>query len=263
MQQRPPTASESRPRWLLAQSLLGFFVVLGLSLFLAPSPRAEAAVVHSVLLQLFLVLGVPVVLARLFGLQSRGVFSLRPTCVRNLSWSLVLAVSLIFVLDEVAFLQYLLTGVSASLSPDVLGLLRASSPYQLLWIIFALALVPAVCEEFLFRGLIFDRFLEAAGASQSVMMSAMLFGLFHRNLPALLLTTLAGVALAFVVFRTGSLYNAIVAHAVVNVWAVIVVNAGWERHVSWTLQAGHVPLGVLVPSVAGILLAGKKLAKTQ
>ena len=121
---------------------------------------------------------------------------------------------MLFLLDEVAFWQERLTGVRASLSPEIQRLLRADSALQLGWIFFALALTPAICEELLFRGFILGRFLETGQPGQSLMMTSLLFGLFHRNLPALLPTTLAGIMLAFAVWRTGSLYCAIVMHAV-------------------------------------------------
>ncbi len=256
-------ASSSTPPPQLAHSLLVFLIVLVLSLLLAPEPRAEAAVVQSVALQLFLVLGVPLVLASLLRSDSRVIFSLCPTSAMNLVWSLVLAIGLICVLDEVAFLQFRLTGISAGVSPEIQRLLRAASISQFLWILFALALVPAVCEEFLFRGFLFGSFQAARGPAQALMLSAVLFGIFHRNLQTLLPTTLAGVALAFIVLRSGSLYNAVIAHAAVNTWAIIVANADVTPYVPWALQPQQIPLGILIISMAGIVLAGKKLTQTH
>jgi len=88
-----------------------------------------------------------------------------------------------------------------------------------------------------------------------------LFGLFHRNLAALLPTTLAGVVLASVVWRTGSLYCAILMHAVINGWAILVVNTGLGEIFPWTRQPSHVPAGLLVVCVLGVVFAGKQLQR--
>jgi membrane protease YdiL (CAAX protease family) len=103
------------------------------------------------------------------------------------------------------------------------------------------------------------RFLETGQPGQSLMMTSLLFGLFHRNLPALLPTTLAGVMLGFVVWRTGSLYCAIVIHTVVNTWAILVVNTRLGEFLPWTCQPSHVPTWLLVVCAFLVLIAGKQL----
>ena len=130
---------------------------------------------------------------------------------------------------------------------------------QLGWIFIALALTPAICEEFLFRGFLLGRFLETGQPGQSLMMTSLLFGLFHRNLSVLLPTTLAGIVLAFVVWRTGSLYCAIVIHAVINTWAIFVVNTSLGELLPWTSQSSHVPTWLLLVSVVGVAVSAKQL----
>ena len=143
------------------------------------------------------------------------------------------------------------------------SLLRADSALQLVWIFFALALTPAICEELLFRGFILGRFLETGQPGQSLMMSSLMFGLFHRNLPALLPTTLAGVMLAFVVWRTGSLYCGILIHALVNTWAILVVNTRLGELLPWTRQPSQVPIALLALSVLGVVVAGRQLQRER
>ncbi|MCI0621985.1 MAG: CPBP family intramembrane metalloprotease [Acidobacteria bacterium] len=242
--------------------MLAFFAVLVPSLLLTPDVGTGVAF-QSVLLQFFLVGSVPLAFAHLLNLEKRSAFSLRAATLRNLLWCLVLAFSLLFLLDELVLWQEQLTGVQASLSPEIQRLLRADSAPQLLWIFFAMALTPAICEELLFRGFILSRFLETGQTGQSVMMTSLLFGLFHRNLPALLPTTIAGVLLALVVWRTGSLYGAIVMHAVVNAWAILLVNTTLGDFLPWTRQASHVPVGLLLLCALGIVVAGKQLSRGQ
>ena len=169
---------------------------------LTPAAANPAAALQSVVLQILLVALVPLAFLHLLKLDKRTALSLRPVTARNLFWCVLLALSVLFLLDEIVYWQEQLTGVRASLSPEIQKLLRADSPLQLVWIFFALALIPAICEELLFRGFILGRFLETGQPGQSLMMTSLLFGLFHRNLPALLPATLAGIMLAFAVSST-------------------------------------------------------------
>jgi sodium transport system permease protein len=243
----------------VTQALVVFFTVFLPTLVLTPAAANPAAALQSVVLQFSLVALVPFTFAHLSQLDKRTVFSLRPATAKNLFWCVLLAFSGLFLLDEIVLWQEQLTGIRASLSPEIQNLLRADSAPQLAWIFFALALTPAICEELLFRGFILGRFLETGQSGQSLMMTSLLFGLFHRNLPALLPTTLAGIMLAFAVWRTGSLYYAIVMHTVVNTWAILVVNTRIGEFLPWTRQPSYVPAWLLVVCVVTAMLAGKQL----
>ncbi|MGH9425358.1 MAG: lysostaphin resistance A-like protein [Terriglobia bacterium] len=245
----------------VTQALVVFFAVFLPTLIFTPAAGSPTAVLQSVVLQVLLVCLVPLAFAHLWNLDKRAVFSLRPVTAKNLLWCLLFAFSVLFLLDEIVLLQELLTGVRTSLSPEIQKLLRADSALQLGWIFFALALTPAIGEELLFRGFMLGRFLETGRPGQSLMMTSLLFGLFHRNLPALLPTTLAGVMLAFVVWRTGSLYYTIVMHGLVNTWAILVVNTRLGEVLPWTRQPSHVPPWLLVICVLGVMVAGRQLQR--
>ena len=243
----------------VTQALVAFLAVLLPTLLFTPDPGSSTAAIQSVLLQFFLVALIPVILAHLLNRDEQTVLKLRSVGARNLLWCLLLAFSAVFLLDEIVFWQERLTGAQANLSPDIQKLLHADSPLQLVWRLFALALVPAICEELLFRGFIFGRFLQTGQPGQSLMMTSLLFGLFHRNLAALLPTTLAGIFLAFAVWRTGSVYCAMAMHALINTWAILVVNTRLEEFLAWTRQSSHVPAALLFLGVAGVVVAGKQL----
>ena len=247
----------------VAQALVVFSMVFIPTLVLAPAAGSPAATLQSVVLQFLLVGLVPLAFVHLSNLDVRAALSLRAVTARNLLWCLLLALSVLFLLDEVAFWQERLTGVQASLSPEIQRLLHANSALQFSWIFFALAVAPAICEELLFRGFILGRFLETGQAGQSLMMSSLLFGLFHRNLLTLLPTTLAGIMLAFTVWRTSSLYYSIVMHAVINTWAILVVNTRLGESLPWTRQPAHVPTWLLVVSVLGVVVASKQLQRER
>lgn len=82
--------------------------------------------------------------------------------------------------------------------------------------LFIAAIVPAVCEEILFRGVIMSSF-EPCGIFPAVIGSSLLFAFAHMSFEELLLYVFAGVVLAFSVYVSRSLITAIVLHAIYNV----------------------------------------------
>lgn len=90
---------------------------------------------------------------------------------------------------------------------DVTDLMSNSLMISLLLV----AVLPAVCEELLFRGMI-QRGLERIGAGWSIFLSGILFGLFHFDFQRLAAQTLIGFLSAYVVYRTGSIFNGMILH---------------------------------------------------
>lgn len=84
-----------------------------------------------------------------------------------------------------------------------------------LWSLFLIAVVPAFCEEMLFRGLI-QRGLERMGAGWSIFLSGLLFGLFHFDFQRFAAQTLIGFIAAYMVYRTGSIINGMIIHFMNN-----------------------------------------------
>lgn len=82
-----------------------------------------------------------------------------------------------------------------------------------------LCVLPAIGEEFIFRGVILGNLLRY-GERTAVMVSALLFGLAHWNLAYLPLYTLLGVYLGGLRVRSHNLLWPILAHAVNNAWTL-------------------------------------------
>lgn len=94
-----------------------------------------------------------------------------------------------------------------------------------LWIlffveIFATAIVPAFCEEYLFRGAILTDLLPF-GKSTAIFASAFLFGLMHQNPLQMLYTVLMGVIIGCIYVKTKSIWVCVILHAMNNFVTVI------------------------------------------
>jgi membrane protease YdiL (CAAX protease family) len=85
-----------------------------------------------------------------------------------------------------------------------------------------LALVPGLCEELLFRGYAQRQFERWGGPAAGVVLSGILFGAYHLRPTQLLPLIVLGTYLAYLTWRTGSLWPAIVVHMAHNGLAVLI-----------------------------------------
>ena len=83
-----------------------------------------------------------------------------------------------------------------------------------------IALVPAFCEEFLFRGVVLST-LMPYGKSTAVVISAVCFGLMHGNFYQFLYTTVAGLILGAVYVMTDSIWPGTIIHMINNALSVL------------------------------------------
>ena len=117
--------------------------------------------------------------------------------------------------------------------------------WRLYALLLLMAVIPAVAEETMFRGALLNAW-KPSGAKRALWHTALLFSLIHlqpNNLPALLFL---GLLLGSVSLTTGSVYPAIVVHAVNNLIAVLLSNiAGAEAAASSLPEAAE-----LLPSLA-------------
>lgn len=85
-----------------------------------------------------------------------------------------------------------------------------------------IALLPAVAEELLFRGVILTSFKKKYGAIIAVIISALIFGIYHMNWVQGIYASILGIALGFVYVKTGSLFATIILHFLNNFYAVLI-----------------------------------------
>ncbi|MFK8111609.1 MAG: ABC transporter permease subunit/CPBP intramembrane protease [Rubripirellula sp.] len=97
--------------------------------------------------------------------------------------------------------------------------MRQASPFLLLAVF---AITPAVIEELCFRGYLFSAFERVMSPWRTILVTSVLFGLFHVLTGSALLverfipSTLMGLVIGWVAYRTGSVIPGIVIHFVHN-----------------------------------------------
>lgn len=86
--------------------------------------------------------------------------------------------------------------------------------------VIAISLVPALAEEFAFRGVIMGT-LRKYGDSFAIISSAVLFGLMHGNISQIPFAFILGLIFAFVDCKTNSILPSIIIHFLNNFYAVL------------------------------------------
>ncbi len=91
----------------------------------------------------------------------------------------------------------------------------------LVLILFVVAIMPAIGEELLFRGVLYGSLRHKFGGKWAILISAIVFGAFHMSVVKFIPTGFMGAALAYVVYRSGSIYIGMVFHFVNNAISMI------------------------------------------
>ena len=224
----------------------------------------ESRLATSALVTALLFVGLPLVALRLqHVIVSRG-FQLRSISFLYYLPAILLGLSLWpFAHELVLFSQALgLFTLSSSKLEAVQKLLEQWQNLSPLWIVFCLAVTPAVCEELFFRGYLLGALLGKTRPHTAILISALLFGLFHvvttsvlaveRFLPS----TFLGLFLGWVCYRTASVWPGMLLHATHNGFLLLVayyrdalLERGWgiaeQSHLpfSWLLGATILAMG--------------------
>jgi membrane protease YdiL (CAAX protease family) len=119
-----------------------------------------------------------------------------------------------------------------------------------------LALLPAVCEELVFRGVLARGVRPAAGRAIAIGASAIAFGAYHLQLSRLVPLSLFGALLAALAIASDSIWPAVVAHFLNNAIA-IAISTGYLDPIAAIVSA-HPDLALaasLAVTVAGLVIA--------
>ena len=94
------------------------------------------------------------------------------------------------------------------------------TPIKILLGFVSIAIVPALAEEFLFRGCVLSNLLPY-GKTGAIVFSALLFSLMHGNFAQFLYTFVAGLVLGIVYIETGSIWTPTFIHLFNNFYSLI------------------------------------------
>ena len=105
-------------------------------------------------------------------------------------------------------------------------LLTVHSTGEFLLVLVMVAVVPAVSEEILFRGLVQGDLERSIGGWKSAVVAGVVFGVYHLNPFNLVPIVVIGIVFGLIVFRSGNILLAMAAHFLNNAIAVLAVWMG-------------------------------------
>ncbi|MEM1238741.1 MAG: type II CAAX endopeptidase family protein [Cyanobacteria bacterium P01_H01_bin.26] len=108
--------------------------------------------------------------------------------------------------------------VEARLTEQLLSVETVSPDLYRYLMLFVVIVFAPIAEEFVFRGILLQRWAVRWNLPAGIVLSSVLFGLLHINNPIGL--TMFGVVMALLYIRTRSLWVPIIAHALNNIVAV-------------------------------------------
>ena len=92
---------------------------------------------------------------------------------------------------------------------------------ELSLVVLVIALIPALCEELLFRGLLQYNFIKGLGAKSGIIATGILFAMFHFNPFAFIALMVLGIYFSFLTYRTNSIFSSMIGHFTNNFMASI------------------------------------------
>lgn len=156
----------------------------------------------------------PILLARARGYDIKKTFRLKAPRLTEAALMLVMSPVMVIAGISAGYIGLLsVKGIFGRVYLD--NSINSLAGNTLLVTLLLMAVLPAICEEFLFRGMI-QRGMEKLGMGWSIFLSGILFGLFHFDFQRLAAQALIGFLSAYVVYRTDSIFNGMILHFMNN-----------------------------------------------
>ncbi len=162
----------------------------------------------------------PIALATYLKIDLRGAFSFRGATAGRWIGALAIGLGSWAVAYELLVLQARVLPVPADIAKAEDALSAELAGRRLSMLLLALAVVPGVCEELTFRGLVLSGLRSGMRAGWAILVTAILFACFHFLLFRFPVTCALGLMLGVVCRRAGSVFPAMLIHVMHNGWLI-------------------------------------------
>jgi membrane protease YdiL (CAAX protease family) len=247
-----PVMLERTPQVAPMQALSVFALVVLLLVGLGPA-LAPLGIIGLALAQLLIIGAVPVAVTRLGGVGAREGLGMAAPSARSVAGAVLVGASF-WLINLALVVPLVLRHLGGSEELEQLERhLIGDAP--LLATLVVVAVLPAVCEELLLRGLIARAFAARFGVAFGVISSALLFGLLHLSIARFPPTALLGVVLAWAALAAGSVVPAMIIHFLNNFIAILLAG-GHLSGLAEAIEAHPTPLviGAAAATGAGLYL---------
>jgi membrane protease YdiL (CAAX protease family) len=173
------------------------------------------------------------------GYSFRDTFRWHKVKFRVLFISAVIGLGLTAVMDELDHLIQSVAPMQTEIVEAMVDLLTFHNAGEFFVIFLATVVIAGIGEEMLFRGFFQGTMERITSAKKAVIATAMVFAILHFNPWYFLEITIFGIIMGVVVWKSGSIFPAMVIHGLKNFLSLITSNVKPES-ISWYLFKGHV-----------------------
>lgn len=174
---------------------------------------------YGLVIQQLLILGITVFYCWYIKTDFKKVFHLKRPKIGDLLTGTLLWVGTYILMMTLTVLFSALFPESAETAGQDLLDIWENAPIWL--VIISSALLPAICEETAFRGVLFGTLQNKCRILVAVLITGAVFGLYHMNLIKFFVVGFLGCVLAYAVYKTGSIAVSMWMHFLNNLFSVL------------------------------------------
>lgn len=165
-----------------------------------------------------------------------------------------------WIVEKISWLQSMVASESAS-ENLMEGLLVMPSPWEMIFSLVVMAVIPAIGEEMVFRGILQKQMQRiTANPYTGILVTALIFSLAHFQIQRFFAIFLLGVVLGLIFYWTKNLWIPIAGHFVFNGTQVVAAYFSQEDLDKLNAEEDlQLPFAVIAISVIAVLLIAKKL----
>lgn len=172
------------------------------------------------LIQITLILFPVFLIMRFFKLNSSILFKFEPFGLKDIYNNISMWMTALIIIGLVSHIQLKLLPNQMKDLELINNFFKATKLWQQMLLF---SLTPAICEEFLFRGLIFGSLKQRMKPKYAIIFSGILFGIFHIYPGKMLTTALLGMLFAYSAHKTKSLLMPMILHFFNNAYIFILI----------------------------------------
>lgn len=218
---------ERRGAQLKPEQAMGFVALVAVLFFYVGTQLQVRLGERGLLAAEWFLLFIPAVLfVRVGGFDAHKTLSLSRPSRRGLVGALLLIAGATPAAWLIGWLQSFVIPIPWELLEGLEDLITADSAGRLAWLLILLAVTPAICEEFVFRGVLLGG-TKSLAPWRFVLLNGLVFGAFHLSFETVirfLPTATLGIVIAWAVWRTGSIWVGILMHLLNNGTIVVLAS---------------------------------------
>lgn len=201
----------------LGDTILMFGLLLLLMIYLSSSLVFRLGIWGTGLVQL-IILAVPVFYAWYMKADFKKLFSLKSPKIKHIFGGIFMWFG-IWLLEQVVLVSLLEWFPGLMETSEALNSIIIDAGFVSAFIVVGIC--PAIAEEFAFRGFLFGTLKDKWKPWLAIVVSAVLFGAYHMNLLQFIGGTMMGIGLAYVAYKSGSIWVGALMHFINNGLSVV------------------------------------------